>query len=127
MFSLWRNVTAAIKVVKLVCFVYESDGLKLNPERMARVALQMLYIYLNRIAYHKKRTHDYKTLLDADELDDLVNDRSSTWFRYIFLLFSVCVCVSSLSFSSVCNIIFFSLYNLAYIDFYRLIGKLFRV
>lgn len=69
MFSLWKNVTAVIKLVYLCC---EPDGLKLNPERMARVALQMLYNYLNRIAYHKKRTHDYKTLLDADELDDHV-------------------------------------------------------
>lgn len=45
-----------------VCVCVKPDGLKLNPERMARVALQMLYNYLNRIAYHKKRIHDYKTL-----------------------------------------------------------------
>lgn len=51
-----------VRVYVRVFVRVKPDGLKLNPERMARVALQMLYNYLNRIAYHKKRIHDYKTL-----------------------------------------------------------------
>ena len=72
------------------------DGLKLNPERMARVALQMLYNYLNRIAYHKKRIHDYKTLFWRrwNSMISILNNRSSTWFSLqLVSYYSLCVYV----------------------------------
>lgn len=59
---MYMYVCVCVYVYVRVFVSVKPDGLKLNPERMARVALQMLYNYLNRIAYHKKRIHDYKTL-----------------------------------------------------------------
>ena len=115
MFSLWRNVTAAIKLICVLLFLFfyvclclcvyvcvsvfvrvKPDGLKLNPERMARVALQMLYNYLNRIAYHKKRIHDYKTLFWRrwNSMISILNNRSSTWFSLqLVSYYSLCVYV----------------------------------
>lgn len=59
---MYMYVCVCVRVYVRVFVRVKPDGLKLNPERMTRVALQMLYNYLNRIAYHKKRIHDYKTL-----------------------------------------------------------------